>query len=102
MTIITTSEIKMIVIQVIVMALLGAFMSLYSVEPAPLTASPGTATNSSTTASASDQSWIESLLSLPPGMGDMLFISLLIISPFLYIDSVIALRFAKDISTGWV
>lgn len=102
MTVITTSEIKMIVIQVIIMALLGAFMSLYSTEPAALTASPSTATNASTSVSSSDQSWIESLLSLPAGMGELVFISLLVISPFLFMDAMIALRFAKDIATGWI
>lgn len=102
MTLITTAEIKIIVIQVIIMALLGAFMSLYSTEPVALQASPTTATNATTSVSANDQSWIESLLSLPTGMGELVFISLLIISPFLFFDAFIALRVAKDLATGWI
>lgn len=102
MTLITTSEIKIIVIQVIIMAILGAFMSLYSTEPVALQASPTTATNASTSVSSSDQSWIENILSLPSGMGQLVFISLLVISPFLLFDAFIALRVAKDLATGWI
>jgi len=102
MTLLTTAEIKIIVIQVIIMAVLAGFMSLYSTEPIPLTAAPSTATNQSTSVSASDQSWIGSLLSLPSGMGELFFISLLIISPFLFFDAFIAIRVAKDLATGWI
>lgn len=102
MTLLTTAEIKIIVIQVIIMAVLAAFMSLYSTEPIALTAAPSTVTNQSTSASASDQSWIESLLSLPSGMGELAFITILVISPFLFFDAFIAIRVAKDLATGWV
>lgn len=102
MTLLTTAEIKIIVIQVIIMAVLGAFMSLYSTEPIALTPAPSSVTNSSTTASASDQSWIESLLSLPSGMGELAFITILVISPFLFFDAFIAIRVAKDLATGWI
>jgi len=104
MTEITTSEIKIIVIQLIIMAVLGVFMILYSTEPMTSQNIPGTAINQSTDTevSATDQSWISNLISLPEGMGTLAFISLLVISPFLLFDAFIALRFAKDIATKWL
>ncbi|MDD5387621.1 MAG: hypothetical protein PHQ22_10550 [Sulfuricurvum sp.] len=102
MTVITTSEIKILAIQVILMALLGAFMALYSVQPAEIGAPIGSVVSSNTTVSATDQSWISSIISLPSGMGDLAFITLLIIAPFVFFDAMIALRFAKDIATGWI
>lgn len=102
MTVITTSEIKILAIQVILMALLGAFMLLYSTQPAETQAPIGSAVSANTTVSASDQSWISSILFLPEGMGDLAFITLLVIAPFVFFDAMIALRFAKDIATGWI
>lgn len=96
------SELKIIAIQVILMAILGAFMLLYSQSSTPQANIPGTATNQSIEVSSSSQSWITSLISIPSGMGDLFFISLLVISPFLIFDGIIALRFAKDIVTNWL
>jgi hypothetical protein len=102
MTEITTSEIKVIVIQIIIMALLGAFMLLYSDAPINQNSAPISAINQSTQVSSSSQSWITSIISIPEGMGELVFISLLVISPFLLFDAFIALRFAKDIATKWI
>ena len=104
MTEVTTSEIKIIVIQIIIMTILGGFMLLYSASPTETQQAPGTAANqsTSTSVSASDQSWISNLISIPEGMGTLIFISLLVISPFLLFDTFIALRFAKDIATKWI
>lgn len=104
MTEITTSEIKIIAIQIIIMAVLGVFMLLYSDSPVNAQNVPGTAINQSTgqEISASDQSWISNLISIPEGMGTLIFISALIITPFLFFDAFIALRFAKDIATQWL
>lgn len=104
MTEITTSEIKIIVIQIIIMAILGLFMLLYSAQPINSQNIPGNAINQSQNneISASDQSWITELISIPEGMGTLALISALIISPFLIFDGFIALRFAKDIATKWL
>ena len=104
MTEITTSEIKIIVIQIIIMAILGTFMLLYSSQPINSQNIPSSATNQSqsSTISSSDQSWISNLISIPDGMGTLAMISALIISPFLAFDGFIALRFAKDIATKWL
>ena len=102
MTEITTSEIKIIVIQIIIMAILGIFMLLYSASPINSQNVPGTAVNQSIEVSASDQSWISELISIPEGMGTLAIISSLIIAPFLFFDAFIALRFAKDIATKWL
>lgn len=102
MTEVTTSEIKIIVIQIIVMSVLGVFMLLYSEEPIEPISTPGNAVNQTTQVSASAQSWIPNLISLPPGMGELTLISALVIAPFLVFDGIIALRFAKDIATKWI
>jgi len=104
MTEVTTSEIKIIVIQIIIMSILGAFMLIYSESPISAEGAPGTAINQSTNqeVSSSDQSWISSLISITEGMGTIAVISLLVISPFLFFDGFIALRFAKDIATKWL
>lgn len=100
-TSLTASEIKMIYIQIVVMAILGSIMYLYSNEPiTTVTGLTSTATNETTVSSSG--SWINTLLSLPTEMGELFFISALIISPFLIMDCLIAIRFAKDIATGWV
>ena len=102
MTEITTSEIKIIIIQIIVMAILGGFMFLFSQSPVNQSTAPTTTVNQSTHVSASDQTWISNLIGIPEGMGELFFISLLVISPFLVFDGMIALRFAKDIATKWI
>jgi hypothetical protein len=102
MTLLTTSEIKIIVIQVIIMAILGAFMLLYSTQPANLSPAPTSVSNATTSIDSSSQSWIGSLISLPSGMGELTFITLLVISPFLFFDAFIAIRVAKDLATGWI
>lgn len=101
-TSLTASEIKIIYIQILVMAILGSIMYLYSAQPIIITTSaiPTSATNQ--TQISSSGSWISNLLGLPEGMGELFFISALIISPFLIMDGFIALRFIKDITTGWI
>lgn len=102
MTEITTSEIKILGIQIMLMAILGAFMLLYSSEPILSSSVPDNAVNQSTEVSATSQSWISNIISIPPGMGELVFISALVIAPFLFFDAIIALRFAKDIATKWI
>jgi len=48
MTTLTTSEIKMIVIQIILVAILTAMMSLYAVSPVTSTQVPNSATAATT------------------------------------------------------
>lgn len=103
MTEITMSEIKILTIQIILMALLGAFMLLYASSPIVSISFPTSAANNQTSSvSASDQSWISNIISIPTGMDVLFLISALIISPFLFFDAFIALRFAKDIATKWI
>lgn len=102
MTTITTSEIKILAIQVILMAVLTSFMALYAVFPGETTQQTLTANAANSSVDASDASWVSSILSIPEGMDTMLLISLLVISPFLFFDAIIAIRFIKDISTQWV
>ena len=102
MTSITTSEIKILAIQVILMAILGVFMVLYASAPTPISSPTTSAANQSTSVSSSDASWIEGIIYIPAGMGTLAFISALVMSPFLFFDALISIRFIKDISTQWV
>lgn len=102
MTTITTSEIKILAIQVILMALLTGFMALYAIFPGITSTPQTTSTAANTSVDASGSSWITEILSIPDGMETMLLISVLVISPFLFFDAMIAIRFIKDISTQWV
>jgi len=102
MTSITTSEIKILAIQVILMAILGTFMLLYASSPTPTSYPTSTAANQSTSVSASDASWIGGIIYIPEGMGTLAFISALVMAPFIFFDGMIAIRFIKDISTQWV
>jgi len=101
MTSITTSEIKILAIQVILMAILGVFMLLYASSATPTTLPTTTASNQ-TTVSASDASWISGIIYIPAGLGTLAFISALVMAPFIFFDTMIAIRFIKDISTQWV
>lgn len=101
MTEITTSEIKILVIQIIFMALIGGFMFFYSNTPISETSIPGTAANKSAV-SAEDQGWISNLIALPAGMGNLGILVSLVVGVFLLFDAMIAIRFAKDIATQWV
>lgn len=103
MTEITMSEIKILTIQIILMALLGAFMLLYASSPiVSISSPPTTANNQTSSVSASDQSWIINIISIPTGMDVLFLISALIISPFLLFDAFIALRVALDFAKGWI
>lgn len=102
MTTITTSEIKILAIQVILMAILTGFMALYAVFPGTTTTPPTSSTAANSSVDTSSTSWITGILSIPEGMETMLLISVLVISPFLFFDAMIAIRFIKDISTQWV
>ncbi len=93
MTEITSSELKIIYIQITFMALLGVFMALYASEPIPA---------QTLTLDEKDASFLEGLVSLPEGFGELVYISALVITPFLIFDSIILIRFAKDIITNWI
>lgn len=100
MTTITDSEIKMIVIQIILMAILTAMMGLYATSTTPTYNIQTTAGAASTVDTSG--SWILGLIYIPAGMETMALISALVLAPFLLMDIPIALRFAKDIATQWV
>ncbi len=102
MTTITTSEIKILTIQIVLMALLGAFMVVYAQSPTPTSSPATTSTAASASVNADDASWISSIIYIPAGMDTMILLSVLVISPFLFFDAFIAIRFIKDISTQWI
>lgn len=102
MTTITETEIKLIVIQIILMAILTTMMGLYAASVPQTTTIPTTASAITTDASTSGGSWILGLIYVPEGMDTMFLISALVMAPFLLLDIPIALRFAKDLATQWV
>jgi len=102
MTSITGSEIKILAIQVILMAILGMFMLLYASSVTPISSPTTIAVNQTSYVSASDASWISGIIYIPEGMGTLALISSLVIAPLLFFDAMIAIRFIKDIATQWV
>lgn len=101
MTSITTSEIKILAIQVILMAILSVFVLLYTSSATPTT-TPQSSASTQTSVEASDSSWITGIIYIPEGLGALAFISSLVLAPFLFFDAIIAIRFIKDIATQWV
>ncbi len=102
MTEITSAELKVLGIQVILMALIGFFMFLFSASGVSISSPISNANNQAQSVSSESQSWIPNILSIPSEMGELTFIALLVVSPFIFFDAIIAIRFAKDIATKWI
>lgn len=101
MTELTTTEIKILVIQILFMAIMGVFVYLYSSQP--IVNDININTNAANQTSVDSQgSWINNLISLPAVLGDLFFVTALIITPFLLFDAFIALRFVKDLVSNWI
>lgn len=102
MTQITSVEIKILVIQIVFMAILGGFMTVYAVLPTPINSPDTTAIASTNTTSPGNDYWILGLVYVPDGMETMILVSSLVLAPFLLFDAFIAARFLKDLATQWV
>jgi hypothetical protein len=111
MTDITPSELKMIYLQLFLMAIVGVFFFLYSSQPINQDVSVNANIHNTTTVSSSDASWITGLMAQDAGLGGLLpqgdlatflLIVGVILIPMTIMNLVTAIRFIKDISTQWI
>lgn len=104
MTALTGSEIKTILFALFFVALLGAFMGLYSQSPIPSQKYTGNTSTSNQTTATSD-AWISGLLpSLPEPFNDPIvaIVTGIIIIPVGIMLSYISIRAIKDLISQWV
>lgn len=111
MTEITPGEIKLIYLQIVMMAIIGIFVFLYSSQPINQDVSVNSnINNASTNVNSKDASWITNLMSndaglsqfLPNGLSDILIVSAVFLIPLTIMNLITAIRFIKDISTQWI
>lgn len=105
MTNITTSELKFIYFAVILIAVVGVFSALYAAEPITETVQYTSDTSYQNATTATETSWISSLLSIFPAPfddPDILIVTAIFIAPISFMMAPIAIRYAKDIVTQWL
>ena len=111
MTEITPSEIKMIYIQIILMAIIGVFLFFYAQQPVSQSYSiTGTATSQNTSVSSTDAGWLEGLMTpdaglggyLPTGTIEIIIVSSIILIPLTIMNAFTVIRYAKDLGTQWI
>lgn len=105
MTEITPSELKMLYVEIVIVAIMGVFMSSYAASPIEQNYISGTATNG-TSASSSSVPWstvlVDSTLGLPVGVSAILIVSSIVLIPMTIMNSLTILRLAKDFISKWV
>lgn len=105
MTNITASELKMLYIQVVMIAIIGVFLFLYNQSPIDQTATFTGATPGSAV-SSSDIPWgtklVDATLGLPFGLSAILIVSSIILIPMTIMNTLTLVRLAKDFLTQWV
>ena len=106
-TTITENEIKLIYIEIMLIAVIGVFLFFYIGNPIQSTTMDTTIANAQDkTVSSSDASWITGLasptLGLPVGATEIIVVSSIFLIPLTIMNTFIALRFIKDIATGWI
>lgn len=110
MTEITTSEIKLIYIQIFLMAIIGVFIFLYVNQPITQSYNINSQASNSSSVSGTDASWITGLTPkdaglgslLPNGVADIIIVSSVFLVPLTIMNLFTAIRFIKDIATQWV
>lgn len=103
-TTITSGEIKIVFFCIMVLAIMGTFAFFYNASPIPVQGYGGK-TSVGIETSTNQDTWILGLLDWVPAPFDseeLAPIRLIIIDPIKVILGFIALRFLKDIITGWV
>lgn len=111
MTEITQGEIKLIYIQILVMAIVGVFIFLYSAQPI----TQGYAINSqvssqNTSVSATDAGWMNTLMPanaglgglLPQGGAELIIVASIFLIPLTIMNTFTVIRFVKDMATQWI
>lgn len=107
MTEVTPSELKMLYIEILVVAVVGVFMFLYNASP--ITQSATTETNvTQQTSINTDQNkpWsttlVDSTLGLPLGFSAIIIVSSIFLIPMTIMNVLTLIRIAKDLATQWL
>lgn len=106
-TTITENEIKLIYIEIMLVAVIGVFLFFYIGNPiSSVSMDTPAATAQDKGVSSSDASWITSMASptmgLPVGVTEIIVVSSIFLIPLTIMNAFVALRFVKDIATGWI
>jgi len=105
-TTITEGEIRLIYIELVLIAIIGVFLFLYIGDPIQETSIPGTASVENTTVDAKEVSWLTGMVSpnlgLPIGVTEIIIVSSIFLVPLTILNAFVAIRIIKDLATGWV
>lgn len=106
MTEVTPSELKMLYIEIIIVAVAGVFMLLYNQSPIGqnIVTSDAVAYNQSVSASSSPWStaFVDSTLGLPIGFSAIIIVSSILLIPLTIMNGLTIIRLAKDFATQWI
>jgi len=117
MTEVTSSELKMIYIELVIIGIIGAFMLLYDQSPIPETSQGYGLSNpimsqdsinnqSSVSPSETSGNWISNLISdtlgLPVAKTEIILVSLIVLVPMTVMNVFTAIRIIKDLATQWI
>lgn len=106
-TTITEGEIRLIYIEIVMVAIIGVFVALWSLSPIVAPPSPtGAAPVASGDVRAEDSSWVANLMDdvagLPIGSAEIFIVSSIILIPLTIMNSFVVIRIVKDLATGWL
>lgn len=106
MTEINPSELKMLYIEIIILAIVGVFLLFYSASPITQTYTGSGATSPTTNTSPSNIPWgttlVDKTLGLPIGYSAILVVSSIFLIPMTIMNALVLARLAKDFFTQWV
>ena len=106
MTEVTPSELKMIYIEIIIVAVAGVFMLLYNQSPIGQNIETSDAQAYTQSVSSSNSPWsttlVDSTLGLPIGFSAIIIVSSILLMPLTIMNALTLIRIAKDLGTQWV
>lgn len=106
MTEITPSELKMLYIEIVIVAIIGVFVFFYSLSPITQIATGTGVSTNGTTASPSSIPWgttlVDSTLGLPIGASAIFIVASIFLVPMTIMNALTLSRLAKDFVSNWV
>lgn len=106
MTEVTPSELKMLYIEIVVVAVVGVFMLLYNQSPISQPLTTTSVTNQSTSVSANNSQWstklVDETLGLPIGFSAIIIVSSIFLIPLTIMNALTIIRIIKDLATQWI
>lgn len=106
MTEVTQSELKMLYIEIIIVAVAGVFMLLYSQSPINQSVTTSTVTNQTASVSTNNAQWstqlVDDTLGLPIGFSAIIIVSSIFLIPLTIMNALTLIRIIKDLATQWI